>query len=123
MATLGLVLFDFAAGLLASALNMGLALLIAAIWPRVRVAWRPALGAWLVNAVGLTLQFTVVDTWFLGADPSRVPMAYLADTAIALATAAVVSFGVLRLRRMQGWVFFLLLTILAIPLRITVTRM
>ncbi len=44
-------------------------------------------------------------------------------TAIALATAAVVSFGILRLRRMQGWVFFFLLAVLALPVRITVTRM
>jgi len=38
MATVGMVLFLFAGGLFASALNMGAALLLTAIWPRVRLA-------------------------------------------------------------------------------------
>jgi len=122
MATVGMVLFLFAGGLFASALNMGVALLLTAIWPRVRLAWHPAVAAWLVNAVGLTINFTVVDTWLLGVTPAALMTARLTSAGIALGTAAIVSFAVLRLRRAQGWVFFLVLALLAIPLSMVVTR-
>jgi hypothetical protein len=80
-----------------------------------------------VNAIGLTAGFTVVDTWLLsnwspGGVAASVAAARVASAAIALTTAAIVSFVVLRLRRAQGWVFFLILTLLAIPLRLAVTR-
>lgn len=109
-------------GLFASALNMGVALLLTAIWPRVRLAWRSGVAAWLVNAVGLTINFTVVDTWLLGVTPVALMTARLTSAGIALGTAAIVSFAVLRLRRAQGWVFFLVLALLAIPLSMVVTR-
>lgn len=98
-------------GLFASALNMGAALLLTAIWPRVRLAW-----------LGLTINFTVVDTWLLGVTPAALMTARLTSAGIALGTAAIVSFAVLRLRRAQGWVFFLVLALLAIPLSMVVTR-
>jgi hypothetical protein len=122
MATVGMVLFLFAGGLFASALNMGAALLLTATWPRVRLAWRPGVAAWLVNAVGLTINFTVVDTWLLGVTPVALMTARLTSAGIALGTAAIVSFAVLRLRRAQGWVFFLVLALLAIPLSMAATR-
>jgi len=72
--------------------------------------------------VGLTINFTVVDTWLLGVTPAALMTARLTSAGIALGTAAIVSFKVLRLRRAQGWVFFLVLALLAIPLSMAVTR-
>lgn len=127
MATVGMVAFLLAGGLLVSAANMTVALLLTAIRPRVRVTWRAGVAGWLVNAIGLTVSGMVVDTWLLsnwspGDNAASVATAWVASVAIALATAAIVSFVVLRLRRAQGWVFFLILTLLAIPLRLAVTR-
>lgn len=121
MAILGLVLFLFLGGLFVSALNLGLTLLLTAFWPGVKVPWRPALVAWLVNAVGITVNLAVIHTWLFHS--LTVPTARLLEAGVALTTAAVVSFGVLRLRQVRGWVFFLLLGLLAIPLSVTITHL
>ncbi|MDQ7793994.1 MAG: hypothetical protein RDU89_06210 [bacterium] len=119
MATLGLILFDIAGGFYLSALNMAVALLLTYIWPRVRVTWRAALTAWLVNGVGLGIRVWVVFTYLHIHGQEGIMTAWLVGAALVLATAAVVSFATLRLRRMQGWVFMLILALLAFPGRIT----
>lgn len=123
MPTLGLVLFLFAGGLFVSALNLGLALLLTAVWPRVRVTWRAALKAWLVNAIGLTVSFRVVNTWLVGGDPAMLATGRMANVLVAVLTATIVSFGVLRQRKTRGLVLMTVLALLAIPLGTVVARM
>lgn len=117
----GSVLFWFVAMLIIAVITVSVCIILTRLWPGVRVSWKT--GAWgaVIVAAGHTAVQVANEIWYMevvvGSQPAvtEVPLwLNLGSWILEIALAALVTFVVFRLRRVQGWVFFLLLAVLSL---------
>lgn len=115
----GSILFWFVAMLVISAVTLAVCLIVTRFWPGVRVAWKTGIRSVLLLATAHAVIQIVNEIWYfevvVGTRPpmTSVPLwLNLGSWVLEIGMAALVTFVVLRLRHLQGWVFFVLLAVL-----------